>query len=172
MLAIVFLILFSCTLLGLVQRCKINLAKNNANRRRNIELNRFSLDVGHPLSSVAFKPVSSIVIISPFDDIPMTDIDGDSLSRAYSMTRDGKTSSIALILLADDEENFVSEPIEKFRPNRSAENSVSESDYDNGSSSIFNDNDYQQDRLSLIESSSSQRKLGKQVTSPDTIIHL
>lgn len=90
MLGIVFLILFSCTLLGLVQRCKINLAKNYANRRRNLEQNRFSFDDENPLSFVAFKPGSSLVIISPFDDIPMKDIDADSTSRAYSLAKDGK----------------------------------------------------------------------------------
>ncbi len=47
------------------------------------------------------------------------------------------------------------------------------SDYDNGSSSIFNDNDYEQDRLSLIETS-SQRKISikQQAKSPETIIHI
>jgi hypothetical protein len=60
----------------------------------------------------------------------------------------------------------------KFRRNRSIDNSLNSSNYDNGSSSIFNDNDYEQDRLSLIETS-SQRKGGiKQQKSPETIIHV
>jgi len=61
----------------------------------------------------------------------------------------------------------------KFRRNRSIDNSVNSSNYDNDSSSIFNDNDYEQDRLSLIETS-SQRKGGikQQQKSPETIIHV
>ncbi len=59
-----------------------------------------------------------------------------------------------------------------FQRNRSIDRSQAGSDYDNGSSSIFNDNDYEQDRLSLIESSSQRRAGSKQVKPADTIIHI
>ncbi len=60
----------------------------------------------------------------------------------------------------------------KFRRNRSSGTSHTASDYDNSSSSIFNDNDYQQDRLSLVETSSQRKHPIKQATSPETIIHV
>jgi hypothetical protein len=82
MLGIVFLILFSCTLLGLVQRCKISLTKSYTNRRRYTSKDRSSID--NQNTGILFKPVTSLVIISPFDDIPMKDIDAESSSKAYS----------------------------------------------------------------------------------------
>jgi hypothetical protein len=82
MLGIVFLILFSCTLLGLVQRCKISLTKSYTNRRRYTSNDRSSID--NQNTGILFKPVTSLVIISPFDDIPMKDIDAESSSKAYS----------------------------------------------------------------------------------------
>ena len=90
MLGVVFLILVSCTLLGIVQRCKINLTKTYANRKRYISNDHSSLDNGNPNSNVLFKPQSSTIIISPFDDIPMKDIDAESSSKAYSDVKDGK----------------------------------------------------------------------------------
>lgn len=59
-----------------------------------------------------------------------------------------------------------------FRRNRSVDLSHTDSDYDNGSSSIFDDNDYQQDRISLVETSSQRKSNKKQVKSPDTIINI
>lgn len=84
MLGLVFFILFSCTLLGLVQRCKINLTKSYANRRKSIIRDRLSIDLEDLDSSILFKPATDNVIISPFDDIPMQDIDADSASKSYS----------------------------------------------------------------------------------------
>ena len=89
MLGLVFFILFSCTILGLVQRCKISLTKTYANRRKEMLRDRLSLEHGNINSRVFFKPMSSLVIISPFDDIPMRDIDADSSSKANSDTKDG-----------------------------------------------------------------------------------
>lgn len=59
-----------------------------------------------------------------------------------------------------------------FQRNRSRENSQADSDYDNGSSSIFNDNDYEQDRLSLLETASQRRLAIKQSKTPETIINI
>jgi len=60
-----------------------------------------------------------------------------------------------------------------FRRNRSIDLSQTDSDYDNHSSSIFDDNDFEQDRLSLVELS-SQRKHGKKQVKPppDTVINI
>jgi hypothetical protein len=88
MLGIVFFILFSCTLLGLVQRCKISLTKSYANRRKNTTIDRSCFEKNDENSSVLFNPMSNIVIISPFDDIPMKDIDAESSLKAYSETKD------------------------------------------------------------------------------------
>lgn len=60
----------------------------------------------------------------------------------------------------------------KLRRNRSIDTSHTGSDYDNGSSSIFNDNDYEQDRLSLIDTPSQRKSNTKQVKPPDAIIHV
>ncbi|CAF1137863.1 unnamed protein product [Adineta ricciae] len=170
MLGIVFFILFSCTLLGLVQRCKISLAKSYAHRRKTTSYDRSSMDNEDDLVAVLFKPVSNAVIVSPFDDIPMKDIDADSSSKAYSEPKDGIEISIdsvkAFVFYLDLSQSF------KLRRNRSVDTCHTGSDYDNGSSSIFNDNDYEQDRLSLIETSSQRRTSTKQVKSPDTIIHV
>lgn len=95
MLGMVFFILFSCTLLGLVQRCKINLSRSYANRRRQTINQRSSLEnedddsYNNNNNGVLFKSPSSIVIVSPFDDIPMKDIDAESSSKAYSECKDG-----------------------------------------------------------------------------------
>jgi hypothetical protein len=89
MLGIVFFILFSCTLLGLVQRCKISLTKSYANRKRYISDDQTSIENEFANSGILFKPISNMVIISPFDDIPMKDIDAESSSKAYSETKDG-----------------------------------------------------------------------------------
>lgn len=162
MLGMVFFILFSCTLLGLVQRCKINLSRSYANRRRQTINQRSSLEnedddsYNNNNNGVLFKSPSSIVIVSPFDDIPMKDIDAESSSKAYSECKDDNPSD--------------SPPI--FRRNRSVDLSHTDSDYDNGSSSIFDDNDYQQDRISLVETSSQRKSNKKQVKSPDTIINI
>ena len=163
MLGIVFVILFSCTLLGLVQRCKINLTKTYANRRR--KARQASMENDRPRSTVLFNPVSTLVIISPFDHIPMQDIDAESFGKGYSEPKEGQSNSDSLL------EQIVCLrrlDLSKFRRNRSLEPSLAESDYDNGSASIFTDNDYDQDRLSLLETSSQR----KQPTSPETIIHL
>ncbi|CAF2318684.1 unnamed protein product [Rotaria sp. Silwood2] len=155
MLGIVFFILFSCTLLGLVQRCKISLTKSYANRRKIITHDQLFTENENlnlnPLTLLA--STSNTLIVSPFDDIPMKDIDAESSSKAYSEPKDISNYS-------------------KHRRNRSTNPSLTESDYDNGSSSIFNDNDYEQDRLSLIEISSQRRIAMKQQKSPDTIIHI
>jgi hypothetical protein len=89
MLGIVFVILFSCTLLGLVQRCKISLTKTYANRRKSAIKDRLSIADENRTSTILFKPLSNLVIISPFDNIPMRDIDAESSSKAYSETKDG-----------------------------------------------------------------------------------
>jgi hypothetical protein len=59
------------------------------------------------------------------------------------------------------------------RRNRSIDTSQASSEYDNGSSNIFDDNDYEQDHISLIETS-SQRRLGmkQQQPTPETIINV
>lgn len=93
MLGMVFFILFSCTLLGLVQRCKINLVKSYAKRRRLRNLEQVSIDEGNHPTDMLLKPPTGTVIISPFDDIPMKDIDADSTSKGYSEPRDGKSRS-------------------------------------------------------------------------------
>ncbi|CAF3335161.1 unnamed protein product [Rotaria socialis] len=153
MLGLVFFILFSCTLLGLVQKCKINLTKSYAKRRETIMHDQILIDNEDVNTSTLFKPESNTVIISPFDDIPMRDIDAESSSKAYSEPKD------------------VSNP-SKLRRKKSIDISMAGSDYDNGSSSIFNDNDYEQDRLSLIEISSQRKNAAKQIKSPDTIVHI
>jgi hypothetical protein len=89
MLGIVFFILFSCTLLGLVQRCKISLTKSYANRRKTTANERLSIEDDHQNSQLFFKSPSSLIIVSPFDDIPMKDIDAESSSKAYSEPKDG-----------------------------------------------------------------------------------
>ncbi|CAF0754628.1 unnamed protein product [Rotaria sp. Silwood1] len=153
MLGIVFFILFSCTLLGLVQRCKISLTKSYANRRKTITNDQLFTENENINPLTLFTSTSNTLIVSPFDDIPMKDIDAESSSKAYSEPKDISNSS-------------------KFRRKRSTDPSLTGSDYDNGSSSVFDDNDYEQDRLSLIETS-SQRRIGiKQQKSPDTIIHI
>ncbi|CAF3588864.1 unnamed protein product [Adineta steineri] len=88
MLGLVFFILFSCTLLGLVQRCKISLSKSYGNRRKNTMLDRSSIENEDDNTIALFNPKSNMVIVSPFDDIPMKDIDAES-SKAYSETKDG-----------------------------------------------------------------------------------
>jgi hypothetical protein len=92
MLGIVFFILFSCTLLGLVQRCKISLTKSYANRKRPISNERLSMDVNDDdqNSQRLFKSPSDIIIVSPFDNIPMRDIDAESSTKAYSEPKDGE----------------------------------------------------------------------------------
>jgi hypothetical protein len=90
MLGIVFFILFSCTLLGLVQRCKINLAKSYAKRKRYTIHEQSSIINENPNNGNLFQHVSSTIIVSPFDDIPMKDIDADSTSKGYSEPRDGE----------------------------------------------------------------------------------
>jgi hypothetical protein len=92
MLALVFFILFSCTLLGLVQRCKISLTKSYANRRRYTSHDQSSIENENRNSAVLFKSISNIVIVSPFDHIPMKDIDAESSSKAYSEPKDGEFS--------------------------------------------------------------------------------
>ena len=169
MLGIVFIILFSCTLLGLVQRCKINLTKTYANRRRKPRQTSPESDTRH--STVTFKPISSLVIVSPFDDIPMKDIDAESSCKGYSEARDGRSKGHFRLEKLVCLHRLDSSTPTKFRRNRSLEASLAGSDYDNGSASVFTDNDYDQDRLSLLETS-SQRKLSKHVASPETIIHL
>lgn len=174
MLGIVFFILFSCTLLGLVQRCKISLSKSFANRKKAGSLDRTSLDNDEELAAAAlFNPVdSTAVIVSPFDDIPMQDIDGESSCKAYSDGKDGRKGTLELSrdvklpLRLDRSRSY------KLRRNRSMETSRTDSDYDNGSSSIFNDNDYEQDRLSLIETSSLRKSTSKQVKPSDAIVHV
>lgn len=89
MLGLVFFILLSCTLLGLVQRCKISLSKSYATRRRETSNDPSSIENENAKTGVFFKPGASVVIISPFDDIPMKDIDADSSTRAYSEAKDG-----------------------------------------------------------------------------------
>lgn len=89
MLGIVFLILFSCTLLGLVQRCKINLTKSYANRRKNTMQDRLSIENEKQNRTILFQPITSTIIISPFDNISMKDIDADTSSKAYSEPKDG-----------------------------------------------------------------------------------
>lgn len=91
MLGVVFLILFSCTLLGLVQRCKISIAKSYENRRRRYTAQeRTSLTEGENPASTDLKAAAKNLIISPFDEIPMRDIDDDTLSRENSETKDSK----------------------------------------------------------------------------------
>ncbi|CAF1131502.1 unnamed protein product [Rotaria sordida] len=153
MLGIVFLILFSCTLLGLVQRCKISLTKSYANRRKNLTNDQLLTENENLNPLILFTPTLNTLIISPFDDIPMKDIDAESSLQGYSEPKDISNSS-------------------KYRRSRSINNSLTGSDYDNASSSIFDDNDYEQDRLSLIETSSQRRIAIKQPKSPDTIIHV
>ncbi|CAF4971865.1 unnamed protein product, partial [Rotaria magnacalcarata] len=68
MLGLVFFILFSCTLLGLVQKCKINLTKSYAKRRQTIMHDQISIDNEYANTSTLFKSESSTVIISPFGD--------------------------------------------------------------------------------------------------------
>ncbi|CAF0933841.1 unnamed protein product [Rotaria sordida] len=153
MLGIVFLILFSCTLLGLVQRCKISLTKSYANRRKNLTNDQLLTENENLNPLILFTPTLNTLIISPFDDIPMKDIDAESSLQAYSEPKDISNSS-------------------KYRRSQSINNSLTGSDYDNASSSIFDDNDYEQDRLSLIETSSQRRIAIKQPKSPDTIIHV
>jgi len=92
MLGLVFFILFSCTLLGLVQRCKISLTKSYANRRRYTSHDQSSIENENRNPAVSFKSMSNIVIISPFDHIPMKDIDAESSSKAYSEPKDGEFS--------------------------------------------------------------------------------
>lgn len=89
MLGLVFFILFSCTLLGLVQRCKINLTRSYANKRRYTTNDRSSIENDPVNPDVLFKSASNLIIISPFDHIPMRDIDAESSSKAYSETKDG-----------------------------------------------------------------------------------
>lgn len=89
MLGVVFFILFSCTLIGLVQRCKISLTKSYANRRKMTNTDRSSIDNEDDVATVLFKPMSDAVIVSPFDDIPMKDIDAESSTKAYSEPKDG-----------------------------------------------------------------------------------
>lgn len=89
MLGLVFFILFSCTLLGLVQRCKISLSKSYANKRRYTNNDQSSIENEQINPNVLFKSPSSLVIVSPFDHIPMRDIDAESSSKAYSETKDG-----------------------------------------------------------------------------------
>ena len=95
MLGMVFFILFSCTLLGLVQRCKINLAKSYAKRRRLRILEQASIDEGNLAMDMLLKPPTGTVIISPFDNIPMKDIDADSTSKGYSEPKDGKSRCLS-----------------------------------------------------------------------------
>jgi hypothetical protein len=174
MLGIVFFILFSCTLLGLVQRCKISLTKSYANRRKNTTNDRSSLEHDDQNSAVLFNPMSHIVIISPFDNIPMKDIDAESSSKAHSEAKDDGeftfmfdfNTFIFLFFGLDIVNSY------KFRRNRSMDDSRAASDYDNSLSSIFNDNDYEQDRSSLIETSSQRKLAMKQTTSPETIINV
>lgn len=94
MLGMVFFILFSCTLLGLVQRCKINLTKSYAKRRRLRQTEQASIDGGNLAMDALLKPPTGTVIISPFDDIPMKDIDADTTSKGYSEPKDGKHLSL------------------------------------------------------------------------------
>jgi len=89
MLGIVFLILFSCTLLGLVQRCKISLTKSHASRRRYTNNTRSSIENRNQNLDVLLESESNIVIISPFDHIPMKDIDAESSSKIYFEAKDG-----------------------------------------------------------------------------------
>lgn len=170
MLGMVFFILFSCTLLGLVQRCKINLTKSYAKRRRLRQTEQASIDGGNLAMDALLKPPTGTVIISPFDDIPMKDIDADTTSKGYSEPKDGKHLSLSdipsVIYLSDISHSST------FQRNRSRENSQADSDYDNGSSSIFNDNDYEQDRLSLLETASQRRLAIKQSKTPETIINI
>lgn len=175
MLGIVFFILFSCTLLGLVQRCKISLSKSHANRRKTEANDSCLIENENLHSSILFNPISNTIIISPFDDIPMKDIDAESSSKAYSEPK-GYLFHYPLYfnILFYFVVSFLIDlsNSSKKRSHRSTDASIAGSDYDNGSSSIFTDNDYEQDRLSLIETS-SQRKLGiKQTKTPDTIVHV
>ena len=57
------------------------------------------------------------------------------------------------------------------RRNRSLDTNSTVSNYDNGSSSMFGDNDYEQDRFSLIELS-NQRKAAKHPKPSDTIVQI
>jgi hypothetical protein len=94
MLGLVFFILFSCTLLGLVQRCKINLSKSYAKRRRCISYDQSSIIIENSNNGISFQHAASVIIVSPFDDIPMKDIDADSTSKGYSEPKDGEFFSI------------------------------------------------------------------------------
>lgn len=95
MLGMVLFILFSCTLLGLVQRCKINLAKSYAKKRRLRAHEQTSIDEENFATDILLKPPAGTVIISPFDDIPMKDIDADTISKGCSESKDGKYHSLA-----------------------------------------------------------------------------
>ena len=88
MLGLVFFILFSCTLLGLVQRCKINLAKSYAKRRRLRNNQQTSIEEENAVMDTLLQPPAGTVIISPFDNIPMKDIDAES--KEYFESKDGK----------------------------------------------------------------------------------
>jgi hypothetical protein len=90
MLGIVFFILFSCTLLGLVQRCKINLKRSYAKRRRYTSYDQSSIHNLNSNNGNLFQNPLTNIIISPFDDIPMKDIDADSTSKGYSEPKDGE----------------------------------------------------------------------------------
>jgi hypothetical protein len=108
MLGIVFFILFSCTLLGLVQRCKISLTRTYADRRRRtMTRDQSSMENETSKSTTPFRSKSSMVIISPFDDIPMKDIDAESSLKAYSDARDGKRLIVCCDIIRSRIRSFI-----------------------------------------------------------------
>jgi len=52
-------------------------------------IQRLSIENDDENNGVLFKSPSSVVIISPFDDIPMKDIDAESSTKASSGPKDG-----------------------------------------------------------------------------------